>query len=331
MAGLEHALSSRERGARGYANGAGRVRVREAHATGRKPVEMGRLHDRVTRTTHVSGIVLVRHNDQDIACAHAAGFRSSANGPIIDPITAHGQSLRAQTGRVMRSAPSPSTRTESRELTRELARRLSERLALSQRPAQQVSAGVALLKSGDSVTRLPLIIQGRVDSVLHLHGDDGGRVIPVSWNDGEFVLLSQLFMGRPSFVDLIAATNLSLRWASVAEMEEALLQDSDMLVLLVRVLAQRLREVQTRERIWVERGVHQRLCATLARLAQQSEKDEAGHALIVATHEELAERSGVSRPKLSKELKRLELEGRVKLERKTVRVVDLTDLFDPAD
>ena len=197
----------------------------------------------------------------------------------------------------MRSATSPFNRTESRELTRELARRLSERLALSQRPAQQVSAGVALLKSGDSVTRLPFIIQGRVDSVLHLHGDDGGRVIPVSWNDGEFVLLSQLFMGRPSFVDLIAATNLSLRWASVAEMEEALLQDSDLLVLLVRVLAQRLREVQTRERIWVERGVHQRLCATLARLAHHSEKDEAGHALIVATHEELAERSATdSRP-----------------------------------
>ncbi len=41
------------------------------------------------------------------------------------------------------------------------------------------------------------------------------------------------------------------------------------------------------------------------------------------------ERSGVSRPKLSKELKRLELEGRVKLKRRTVRVVDLANLFDP--
>ena len=37
----------------------------------------------------------------------------------------------------------------------------------------------------------------------------------------------------------------------------------------------------------------------------------------------------MSRPKLSKELKRLELEGRVKLERGAVRVVDLTNLFDP--
>jgi len=36
----------------------------------------------------------------------------------------------------------------------------------------------------------------------------------------------------------------------------------------------------------------------------------------------------VSRPKLSKELKRLELQGRVKLERRAVRVVDLTPRFE---
>jgi CRP-like cAMP-binding protein len=229
----------------------------------------------------------------------------------------------------MSAGASPPERTESREICRELARRLSERLGMSQQPTQQVLAGTTLLKSRDSVTRLPFVVQGRVDSVLHLHGDDGGRVIPVSWSDGEIVLLSQLFMGRPSFVDLIAGTNASLRWAWVAEMEQALQQDNELLVLLVRFLAQRLREVQTRERAWVERGVQQRVCATLARLAQQSGSDEAGHALIVATHEELAERSGVSRPKLSRELKRLEVEGRVKLERGAVRVVDLTSLFDP--
>ncbi len=41
------------------------------------------------------------------------------------------------------------------------------------------------------------------------------------------------------------------------------------------------------------------------------------------------ERSGVSRPKLSKDLKRLERERRVKLERRAVRVVDLAHVFDP--
>ena len=78
-----------------------------------------------------------------------------------------------------------------------------------------------------------------------------------------------------------------------------------------------------------ERTESLEICRELARLAQQSGHDEAGHALIVATHEELAERSVVSRPKLSKALKRLELQGRVKLERRAVRVVDLTNLFDP--
>jgi CRP-like cAMP-binding protein len=147
------------------------------------------------------------------------------------------------------------------------------------------------LKSRDLVTRLPFIVQGRVDSVLHMHGDEGGRVIPESWSDGEIVQLSQLFMCRPSFVDLIARENSSLRRASVAEMQQTLQQDNQLLVLLVRFLAQRLREVQTRERAWVERGVRQRVCATLARLAQQSGSDEAGDALIAATHEHLAPES----------------------------------------
>jgi CRP-like cAMP-binding protein len=231
----------------------------------------------------------------------------------------------------MSSAPRHHDRRESREISRELARRLAERLGVSARPVQEAVAGATLLRAGDLVSRLPFVVQGRVDSVLHMHGGDGGRIIPVSWGDGEIVLLSQLFINRPSFVELVAGANLSLRWASVAEIERVLLDDNELLVLLVRFLAQRLREVQTRERGWVERGVHERVCATLARLAQQSERDEAGHALIVATHEELAERSGVSRPKLSKELKRLETEGRLKLERKAIRIVDLKDLFDPAD
>ncbi|MCW5658340.1 MAG: Crp/Fnr family transcriptional regulator [Burkholderiaceae bacterium] len=230
----------------------------------------------------------------------------------------------------MSSAPRHHDRRESREISRELARRLSERLGVSARPVQQAVAGATLLRAGDLVTRLPFVVQGRVDSVLHMHGGDGGRIIPVSWGDGEIVLLSHLFINRPSFVDLVAGASLSLRWASVAEIEQSLLDDNELLVLLVRFLAQRLREVQTRERGWVERGVHERVCATLARLAQQSIRDAAGHALIVATHEELAERSGVSRPKLSKELKRLETEGRLKLERKAIRIVDLKDLFDPA-
>ncbi|MGC1173529.1 helix-turn-helix domain-containing protein [Polaromonas sp.] len=54
-----------------------------------------------------------------------------------------------------------------------------------------------------------------------------------------------------------------------------------------------------------------------------------GALYITTTHEELSACSGVSRPKLSQELKRLELKGRVKLERGSIRIIDLANLFDP--
>lgn len=47
-----------------------------------------------------------------------------------------------------------------------------------------------------------------------------------------------------------------------------------------------------------------------------------GRLLIAATHEHLAARSGVSRPKLSRELKQLERSGRLKLLRGIVEVLD---------
>ena len=137
-----------------------------------------------------------------------------------------------------------------------------------------------------------------------------------------------LFTQQPSTVDLVAGSEIAVRWAAVSDIEAALLADQELLVLLVRFLAQRLREVQVRERAWIERGVHERASATLERLARQAPRDDAGHAVIIATHEELAERSGVSRPKLSPALKRLDQAGRHRLERKAIRIIDLERLFD---
>ena len=54
-----------------------------------------------------------------------------------------------------------------------------------------------------------------------------------------------------------------------------------------------------------------------------------GHVVINATHESLAARFGVSRPRLSKELKRLEAAGMVKLGRGTLEITD-TGWFEAA-
>lgn len=207
----------------------------------------------------------------------------------------------------------PDSRTESGQLSRELAQRLAARLDLLHRPVHHARSGSMLIAAGDRVSRLPFIVQGRIDSVLHLMGGEGGRVLPVSWETGEVALLSHLFTRQPSTVDLVAGSDLAVRWAAVADIEAALLAEQELLVLLVRFLGHGLREVQLRERGWVERGVHERVCATLERLAKQAPRDDSVHPLIAVTHEALAERSGVSRPKLSQAPKRLQQARRLRL------------------
>lgn len=202
---------------------------------------------------------------------------------------------------------------------------------LGKGPVQKIAQGSILLRTGENMTRLPLIVSGRLDSVLHLQGDQAAFIIPVSFAVGEVAFLSQLFNGQPSFADLVAGAAAEVRWLPRAEIERLLLTDSALMVQLVQFLVQRLREVQSRERAWLERGVHARVCATLARLAHLEDQAQDGTITIHATHEELSVRSGVSRPKLSQELKRLEHAGCVRLERASIRIIDLANLFDPTD
>ena len=201
--------------------------------------------------------------------------------------------------------------SESHLWNQRLAQALCERLPESQYPAVQVHAGQVLLPSGRPITRLPLLLSGRLDCVLPVQQGESGPLIPISFEAGEIAMLSQLFCNRPVWVDVVAARNARLRWLPVATMETLIESDSALLQMLTRFLAHRLRDVQIRERSWVERSVQQRVRLQLERLAEKIPPDSRGLRTLHTTHEELAARCGVSRPKLSLALKRLELEGRL--------------------
>lgn len=209
----------------------------------------------------------------------------------------------------------------NRRLAQALVRHLDAELGLPRRAA----AGAVLCRAGDRPLRLPLVIDGRLDAVLHL-GAQGLQVIPTTFAAGEMAMLSVLFTRQPLRADLVAAEASTLRWLPLPAIEQTLLRDGELLVMLVRFLAQRLREAQLRERVWLERGVHARVCATLARLARAQPAEHGQPMAVVATHEQLSMRCGVSRPKLSHELKRLEKAGTLRLRRGAIDVLDLRAL-----
>ena len=222
----------------------------------------------------------------------------------------------------------PSNRVaDSRERSRQLALRLAPFVNLTGRPVLTIAAGTTLMWAGEKVTRMAFLDTGHVDGVLHLQGADGGLVIPITFGDGELIALSRLFGEEPGQLDLVAATELHVRWVPAVEVERALLQQQELLVLLVQFMAARLREVQLREAGWVERGVHERVCAALVRLAPGSPPPAGSRWLIVATHEDLAARCGVSRPKVSGELKRLEKAGWLRLDRGAIEILDLDGIL----
>jgi CRP-like cAMP-binding protein len=91
---------------------------------------------------------------------------------------------------------------------------------------------------------------------------------------------------------------------------------------LIRFLAQRLREVQMRERVWLSRGLHARVWAALMREVAGTKPEADGRWLVPLTHEALAARAGVSRPRLSLTLKAMERDGHVRIGRGWVELLD---------
>lgn len=215
------------------------------------------------------------------------------------------------------------TRTESHHWSRRLGQVLGDRLSVQSQAVVHIPEGRTLLPAGRAITRLPLLLSGRLDCVLPLQDGEAASLIPISFEAGEIAMLSQLFCNAPVWVDVVAAQDCQVRWLPVAELEAVLQDDADLLMMLTRFLAHRLRDVQIRERSWVERGVHQRVLMQLGRLAQKIAPDEHGVCRVCATHEELAARCGVSRPKLTGELKHLESQGVIRRGRGYIEILDL--------
>ena len=210
----------------------------------------------------------------------------------------------------------------SRSISRQLAHALAAPLALSSRALHRIAIGATVCKSGDHITQLPFVMSGRLDAIVHVPGTQGGQIVPIAFGASEVAFLSYLFNQLPSGVDLVAGEPTSLRWVPVIEIETALLSDPALLILLVRFLGQRLREVQARERSWAARGVQPRLCAGLARMLADSPKRKDGRLIVELTHEQLAARCGISRPKASIALKAMERSGWLTLGHRSIEVLE---------
>lgn len=219
------------------------------------------------------------------------------------------------------SAEVPPHGPTSQAINRALTRELRERLSIDERPLRRCAPGQVVIAAGQRVTRLPQIVQGTIDAVMHRPHGNGLQTVPIQFGPGETVMLSYLFSGQPSTVDMVAIEPTEVRWIDTGEVERLVEAEPDVAVLLIRFLSQRLREVQGRERAWMERSVPLRVAAALVRMASDRDPVQ-GEWVLAATHDQIAHRAGVSRPKASLAMKQLEREGFIRLGRGVVHIVD---------
>jgi CRP-like cAMP-binding protein len=225
--------------------------------------------------------------------------------------------------------PSPIALT-SQSLSRSLARALSGSLGLAQRPLMRFATGQVVIQAGQPVLRLPVLASGRINAVMHSSRANGSQVVPIQFGPGEVVMLSYLFSEQLSSVDMVAAEPTTLHWAETREIEAAMLADPALAVMLIKFLGTRLREVQGRERSWVERSVQVRVASALVRMASDITPSN-GQVFLRVTHEQIANRAGVSRPKASLAIKKLEKAGHIQPGRGVMHLLDLAALRRAAE
>ncbi len=221
------------------------------------------------------------------------------------------------------STSTPTGMVGSQTCGRALVRMLARRLRFSERAIHSFSAGTILQKSGERLDRLAYVMSGQLDVVIHVPGSLDGQMTPTSFQSGDLCMLSYLFNHLPSGGDLVVRDDAKIRWVTVKEIEDELLSHHELLVLLVRFLGNRLREVQARERALSTRSVKARMGSGLIRALADMPPRSDGRLIVVLTHEQLAFRCGVSRPKASIALKEMERLGIVQLGYKRIEVLDV--------
>jgi len=206
------------------------------------------------------------------------------------------------------------------QLARRFAATVIEGIGLERWLQRAYEAGATVLHRRSVPTSICYVESGRLHGSYDFYGG-GDSIVPITFGPGEFALTSSLYGREPLEVDLVASVSSKVRFVDRNAVERYIDEHSHVQPLLIRLFAHRLREAQSRERAWLARQVKVRVLAALARAVSTVATSEGPPWRIVLTHEQLAEWAGVSRPKASMELKRLEAEGLVRLHRGFIEVL----------
>lgn len=221
--------------------------------------------------------------------------------------------------------------TNAWKLNRQFAQVLVQAFGLAQRPPLKVPQGRILIGNNEAVDIAYVLVEGELSVHYYRNDPTAAHLIPVVFAQGDVALLSLVFTQQVLRGELVASTPCCVHAVRRMAMLSFLDEHPQHLKLLTLFFANRLQDARERELQWVERSVRSRLVLTLTRMCTESQaQHDAGGVRIVCTHEQLAMRSGLSRPKVSVELKRLEHDAVLRNHRGHIDILDLAALQDLA-
>lgn len=218
--------------------------------------------------------------------------------------------------------------TQSTTHNQQIYQLLMAHLELHKRAPWHVAQRGVILPAQQRSRHVYCLAQGEAHVELYPHNAEGSRVIPMSFHAGMVLLVHTPYDDRPDPGTIVASSDAILYPVTHDEFRHVMHAEVSRLEIVTHFLAHRLLEARKREQQWVARGVQERLALTLDYMAAERPGDDAT-VTLKATHELVAERSGLSRAKVSKELKRLEQAGHLRLARSGIEILNREALRNP--
>ncbi|MEC4685886.1 MAG: Crp/Fnr family transcriptional regulator [Nitrospirota bacterium] len=166
-------------------------------------------------------------------------------------------------------------------------------------------AGETVFYQTDKSTDMYIILEGKVK--VTLLSEEGDEFVLTDLNQGDFFGEMSLIDGNPRSASVIAEEDSTFAVLERNRFLDAIKEDPEIAIDLLKSLVQRLRNATEREESLAFLAVHQRLVKLFMKLIKdEGKKKKNGFYLIKKrTHKEIAERIGASRESISKVVKRL--------------------------
>ncbi len=182
------------------------------------------------------------------------------------------------------------------------------------------SAGEVIALEGEPITKIGLILNGKVE--IQKISPSGKKIIIDQLTAGDVFGEAIIFTNRNTYPSTVMANyGTKIMFLDKDNIMKICFQNKKFLSNLLQLLSEKILTLNDRLRFLTGKTIRQKICLYLL---EQYQRQKTFHIKINNNREKLAERFGVTRPSLSRELHRMKREGIIYLNKNIVSINNLS-------